>query len=109
MKIEKIINPTIESELYELAVPGNVIGLEVIDSYARKVGVVRSIKIQFFPIKVDLIVKGLGVEFPISAEDVKAINSVVNLKIPVKQADEIKLQDVERLREETFTEIKSLI
>ena len=48
-------------------------------------------------------------EFPISAEDVKAINSVVNLKIPVKQADEIKLQDVERLREETLTEIKSLI
>ena len=109
MKIEKVISSTIESELYELSVPGKLIGLEVIDSFARKVGVVRSIKIQFFPIKVNLIVKGLGVEFPISAEDVGAINSVVNLKTAVKQADEIQLHDVERLREETLTEIKSLI
>lgn len=109
MKLDKILNTTIEAELYELPAPGKLIGLEVIDSYARKVGIVRSVKIQFFPQKISIIVKGLGVEFTISAEEIKAINSVVNLKIPAKQADEIQLQDVERLRDEIFSEIKSLI
>ena len=42
------------AELYELSIPGQIIGKEVIDASARKIGVVRNVKLTFPPTKVNL-------------------------------------------------------
>ena len=99
----------LELELYELALPGNLVGKEVVDSLARKVGIVRSVKLRFFPLRVAVIIKGMGVEFAVDAKDVEAISkSIVKLNKPAKQSEEIDLQDVYTIRDEIYSEIKTI-
>lgn len=97
------------AEFYELQMPGKILGKEVVDSLARRVGIVRNLKVSFFPVSVNIVVKGLEVEFSIPAEEIEAIGTVLKLKIPVKQSDEIDIEDVLRLREELFSEIQSFL
>ncbi len=99
---------TIETELYELTMPGKLMGREVVDSMARKVGLVRNIKIQFYPLNIILVVKGVGVEFIINIKEVEAIGTVIRLKNPAKQTEEIDVDDVIRLRQEISSELKML-
>lgn len=106
MSQEKI--KTIETELYELKMPGKLIGREVVDSIARKVGIVRSVKIQFYPLNIILIIKGMGVEFPVNIKEVEAIGSVIRLANPAKQSEEIDVDEVIRLRQEIKSELKLL-
>ena len=96
-----------EAELYELGMPGEFLGKEVIDSEARKIGVVRSIRMKLVPLEVSVIVKGIEVEFPVNARDIEVVGGIIKLKIPAKHSDEIDIQDVINLREEIFTEMKA--
>ena len=64
---------SIMAELYELSIPGQLIGKEVIDSSARKIGVIRNVKITFPPTKVNIIIKGLDVEFQLSFDSISTI------------------------------------
>src|SRR5271157_2658720 len=98
-----------EAELYELTMPGEFLGKEVVDSEARKVGIVRSIRLKLVPLEVSLIVKGIEVEFPVNAKDIEVAGGIIKLKIPAKHSDEIEIQDVINLREEVFTEMKALL
>ena len=99
---------TLEIELYEPEMPGVLVGKEVVDSFARRVGIVRNIKLQFYPLNIILIVKGLGVEFSINIKDIEAIGSVIRLKSPAKQSQEIDVTDVIKLRQEIISELKIL-
>ena len=47
---------SIEAELYELSMPGRLIGKEVLDNRARRIGIVRSIRIALHPTRSELIV-----------------------------------------------------
>ena len=98
-----------EAELYELKMPGEFIGKEVIDSEARKIGIVRSVRLKLVPLEVSLIIKGIEVEFPVNAKDIDVVGSLIKLKIPAKHSEEIEIQDVINLREEIFTEMKALL
>ncbi len=98
-----------EAELFELKMPGEFIGKEVIDSEARKIGIVRNIRLKLVPLEVSLIVKGIEVEFPVNAKDVEVVGSLIKLKIPAKHSEEIEIQDVINLREEILTEMKTLL
>ena len=98
-----------EAELYELKMPGEFIGKEVINSEARKIGIVRSVRLKLVPLEVSLIVKGIEIEFPVNAKDVEVVGSLIKLKIPAKYSEEIEIQDVINLREELFTEMKALL
>ncbi|MGV9169081.1 MAG: hypothetical protein ACOC38_03970, partial [Promethearchaeia archaeon] len=62
--------PSIEAELYELSMPGRLLGKEVLDSRARRIGIVRSIRISLHPTRSELIVKGAEVEFPVDFEKI---------------------------------------
>jgi sporulation protein YlmC with PRC-barrel domain len=97
------------AELYELSIPGQLIGKEVIDASARKVGVVRNVKITFPPPKITIIIKGLDVEFPLPMDSISTIGGVVQLKEAIKQAEELEIRDVARLREEIANEIASYL
>jgi sporulation protein YlmC with PRC-barrel domain len=100
---------SVELELYEMGLPGQLVGKEVVDSLARKVGVVRSVKIRFFPLHVMVIIKGLGVEFSVNGTDIEAISkTIVKLNKPAKQANEIEIDDVYRLRDEIYAEMKTI-
>jgi len=101
------ILPTIEVELYELRVPGHIIGKEVIDGLARRVGVVRSVKLKLPDLKVELIVKGLDIEFPVDSEDISAVGNVIQLKTVIKEAEPIDIHQVAKLRKEILSEIKA--
>ena len=57
--------PSVEAELYELSMPGRLLGKEVLDNRARRIGIVRSIRIALNPTRSELIVKGAEVEFPV--------------------------------------------
>ena len=103
-----------ETEFYEMTVPGKLIGKEIIDSEARRIGLCHSIKMRFFMDKkqglkneVFLVVKGLGIEFNIPMEDVDLIGNVIKLKVPAKQAEEIAARDVIRLQEDIAGEIRA--
>jgi hypothetical protein len=98
-----------EAEVYELQMPGNIIGKEVIDGSARRIGIVRSLRIMLPPGKVELQVKGLGVELPVDVSNITAVGNVIQLSNTVKEAEEISIADVQRLREETWKEVQNLI
>lgn len=98
-----------EAEVYELQMPGNIIGKEVIDGSARRIGIVRSLRIMLPPGKVELQVKGLGVELPVDVSNIAAVGNVIQLSNTVKEAEEISIADVQRLRTETWTEVQGLI
>lgn len=98
-----------EAEVYELQMPGNIVGKEVIDGSARRIGIVRSMRITLPPGKVELQVKGLGVELPVDVSNIAAVGNVIQLSNTVKEAEEISITDVKRLREETWKEVHGLI
>ncbi|MFX0098014.1 MAG: hypothetical protein ACFFCS_00420 [Candidatus Hodarchaeota archaeon] len=105
---------SIEAEFYELLVPGKLIGKEIIDIDARRIGVCRSIKMRFVPNKknelaheIFLVIKGLGIEFDVSLENVEVIGNIIKLKIAARQADELQVSDVLRLQEDIAGEIRA--
>jgi sporulation protein YlmC with PRC-barrel domain len=98
-----------EAEVYELQMPGHIVGKEVIDGSARRIGIVRSLRITLPPGKVELQVKGLGVELPVDVTNITAVGNVIQLSNTVKEAEEISIADVQRLREETWKEVQGLI
>ncbi len=97
------------AELYELSIPGQLIGKEVIDASARKIGVVRNVKLTFPPAKINVIIKGLDVEFQIPMDSILTVGGVVQLKEAINQAEELEIRDVARLREEIAKEISAYL
>ena len=105
MEIEE--SEKITTELYELKMPGQLLGKEVVDSKARRIGVVRSLRVSLPPLKSEIIVKGLGVEFLSNVENIMTVGSVIQLNTYVKEAEEIEIHDILRLRREIWDEIRS--
>ena len=109
-KIEKVTDSkNLMAELYELSIPGQIIGLEVIDASARKIGVVRNVKLTFPPARINIIIKGLDIEFQLPFDSIATVGGVVQLKETIKQAEELEIRDVARLREEIANEIASYL
>jgi len=101
--------PTIEAELYELSMPGRILGKEVLDSRARRIGIVRSIRIALHPTRSELIVKGAEVEFPVDFSKVDTVGSVVQLNSVVNDAEELEIHDIVRLRKEVLDDIQMML
>jgi sporulation protein YlmC with PRC-barrel domain len=101
--------PSIEAELYELSMPGRLLGKEVLDSRARRIGIVRSIRISLHPTRSELIVKGAEVEFPVDFSSIDAVGTVVQLNTMVKEAEEIEVHDVIRLQKEVLDDIQAYL
>ncbi len=101
-----------EIELYELIVPGKILGKEVIDASAKRIGIVRSIRLslQTLPqIKAEIVVKGLEVEFPVDIENIQAVGDIVQLKTIIKEARGVDVREVMSLRKKILEEIKAYI
>ncbi|MEM2467358.1 MAG: hypothetical protein QXW47_01675 [Candidatus Jordarchaeales archaeon] len=98
----------VHCELYELNVPGDLVGKLVIDGAARIVGIVRSVKLVLPPAKIEIVVKGLEVEFSVDVSNVSAVGSVVQLKNVAKEAEPLELRDAQRLRKELIEEIRTM-
>ena len=103
------INNSIEAELYELSIPGRFVGKEVIDGSARRIGIVRSVKIRVNPVKVEMVIKGLGVEFPVDIENIQNVGNVIQLKNPVREAEDIEVKTVLMLRDELQEEVAAYL
>ncbi|MEM1657807.1 MAG: hypothetical protein QXK94_02090 [Candidatus Jordarchaeales archaeon] len=99
----------IQCELYELTVPGDLVGKLVIDGAARIVGIVRSVKLTLPPAKIEIVVKGLDVEFSVDVSNVSAVGGVVQLKSIAKEAEPLEIRDAQRLRKELIEEIRAMI
>ncbi|MHA1144737.1 MAG: hypothetical protein ACTSRW_08375 [Candidatus Helarchaeota archaeon] len=99
--------PVLEAELYELNVPGSLILKEVMDSKAKRIGVVRCVKLTFPP-KVELIIKGLDMEIPIDYKNVSKVGTVIQLKTKIPVAEECDTNEIIRLQEEIKNEMKEL-
>jgi len=103
------VNNSIEAELYELSIPGRFVGKEVIDGSARRIGIVRSVKIRVNPVKVEMVIKGLGVEFPVDIENIQNVGNVIQLKNPVREAEDIEVKTVLMLRDELQEEVAAYL
>jgi sporulation protein YlmC with PRC-barrel domain len=101
--------PTIEAELYELSMPGRLLGKEVLDSRARRIGIVRSIRISLHPTRSELIVKGAEVEFPVLFDKIEAVGTVVQLNSEVRDSEELEIHDVVRLQKEVLDDIHAYL
>ncbi|MHA1220115.1 MAG: hypothetical protein ACTSQB_00100 [Candidatus Heimdallarchaeota archaeon] len=109
-KNEKIQDSAqVMAELYELRIPGELIGKEVIDASARKIGIVRNIKLTLPPAKIVIIIKGLDIEMQLPVDSISTVGGVVQLKETIKQAEELEIRDVARLRDEVAKEIASYL
>ena len=97
----------LEAELYELNVPGSLVLKEVMDSKAKRIGVVRCVKLSFPP-RVELIIKGLDMEIPIDYKSVSKVGTVIQLKIKVPVAEECDTNEIVRIQEEIKSEIREL-
>ena len=97
---------SVEAELYELNMPGRILGKEVLDSRARRIGIVRSIRIGLNPTRSEMIVKGAEVEFPVDFSKVETVGTIVQLNSVVKDAEEIEIHDVIRLQKEVLDEVR---
>ena len=97
---------SVEAELYELNMPGRILGKEVLDSRARCIGIVRSIRIGLNPTRSEMIVKGAEVEFPVDFSKVETVGTIVQLNSVVKDAEEIEIHDVIRLQKEVLDEVR---
>ena len=100
---------TTTAEVYELQIPGSIVGKEVIDGSARRIGIVRSLRITIPPGKIELQIKGLGIELPIDVTNIAAVGNVIQLTKTVKEAEEISIADVQRLRSDIWKEIQGSI
>ncbi|MBD3185403.1 hypothetical protein GF325_01135 [Candidatus Bathyarchaeota archaeon] len=103
-----------ETEMYEMEVPGKLVGKEIIDADARRIGICHSIKLRVSTGKKGelhhgmlLVIKGLDIEFDMTMDDVDIIGNVIKLKVPARQADELDVRDVIRIQEEIAGEIRS--
>ena len=99
----------LEAELYELSIPGRFVGKEVIDGSARRIGIVRSVKISVNPVKVEMVIKGLGVEFPVDIDNIQNVGNVIQLKNPVREAEDIEVKTVLMLRDELAEEVAAYL
>jgi hypothetical protein len=70
---------------------------------------VRSIRVILPDLRVELVVKGLDVEFPVDVRNVSAVGNVVQLQNTIKDAEVVELHDVARLRKELWEEIRSYV
>ncbi len=92
--------------------PGKILGKEVVDASAKRIGIVRSIRLSLSnlpQIKAEIVIKGLEVEFPVDIENVQAVGSVVQLKTFIKEAREVDVREVMSLRKKILEEIKAYI
>ena len=97
----------VETDLYELNLPGQFILKEVVDKDSKRIGVVRNIRLKF-PQKVELIVKGLDIELPVDFKDNQKVGTIIQLKARIKVAEECDVSEVVRLRKEIEQEISEI-
>ncbi len=100
----------IELTLFEPIIPGELLGKEVIDSEARRVGIIRGIKIKYPPLKAMLIIRGKELEVDVPIEYIEQVGkTVVKVKKRI-DLDEITAEDVivltNELRKEIITELR---
>ena len=109
MAMGSSLSNDLEAELYELSIPGMFVGKEVIDGSARRIGIVRSVKIRVNPVKVEMVIKGLGVEFPVDIDNIQNVGNVIQLKNPVREAEDIDVKTVLMLRDELSEEVAAYL
>ena len=97
----------VETDLYELNLPGQFILKEVVDKDSKRIGVVRNIRLKF-PQKVELIVKGIDIELPIDIKNIQKVGTIIQLKTKIKVAEECDISEVVRLRKEIQQEISDI-
>ncbi|MHA2188498.1 MAG: hypothetical protein ACW99V_09705, partial [Candidatus Thorarchaeota archaeon] len=78
-------------------------------SRAKRIGIVRSIRIALHPTRSELIVKGAEVEFPIDFSKVETVGTVVQLNTVVKDSEELEIHDIVRLQKEVLDDIRSYL
>ncbi len=88
-------------ELTEKSYKGVLIGKEVYDSQAKRIGIVKSILLKFPPLKAYLIVQNGNYSLEISFDIVQSVGHIIQL------SEEINLGVEENLR--TSGELKSII
>ena len=98
--------------MYELIVPGKILGKEVVDASAKRIGIVRSIRLSLSAlpqIKAEIVVKGLEVEFPVDIDNIQNVGNVIQLKNPVREAEDIEVKTVLMLRDELAEEVAAYL
>ena len=101
--------PLYQTEFFEATFPGNLVGKEILDKSARRLGVVKSIKIEYLPWKIFLIVKGINLELPVDISEVENIGSVIQLKTKITAMPEINISDVIKIKKEIKDEIEEIL
>ncbi|MHA1229059.1 MAG: hypothetical protein ACTSRP_00335 [Candidatus Helarchaeota archaeon] len=100
--------PLYQVEFYESNFPGKLVGKEVIDKDSRRLGLVKSIRLEYFPWRVSLMVRGINIEIPVELSEVSSIGTVIQLKTKITAMPELGVTDVMRLRNEIKEELKDL-
>ncbi|RLI68623.1 MAG: hypothetical protein DRO63_02375, partial [Candidatus Gerdarchaeota archaeon] len=59
--------------------------------------------------KISIILKGLDIEIQLPIDSIATIGGVVQLKETIKQAEELEIRDVARLRDEIAKEITAYL
>jgi len=103
---------TLDVVLYETTIPGELQGKEVIDADAKKIGVVRGVRVRFPPLRVLIIIRGKDFETEVPIESIEKIGkNVIKLRSKI-DLEEVTPEEVitliRELKHELLTEIKLL-
>ncbi|MCD6491134.1 MAG: PRC-barrel domain-containing protein [Candidatus Njordarchaeia archaeon] len=97
----------IDIVLFEPIIPGTLIGKEVIDNNARRLGIVKGIRLKYPPLKLFLVVRGKDSEENIPFDSIDKIGTIIKLKTSITK-DEIAIHEVLMILENIRKEISSL-
>ena len=101
--------PPYQAEFFESSFPGKLVGKEVLDKDSRRLGVVKSIRVEYLPWQISLIIKGINIEIPVELSEVENIGTVIQLRTKITVAPEISVNEIIRLRDEIKEDLKDII
>ena len=102
-------HPSHEVEFFESTFPGKLVGKEVLDKDSRRIGIIKSIRIEHLPWKISLMIKGINLEIPVDLSEVENIGTIVQLKSIITAMPEIDENEMIRLKNEIRYELRKII
>ena len=100
--------PFEQADFYEPIFPGKIIGKEVLDKCSRRLGIVKSLKVEYLPWKISLIIKGKNLELPVDISEVENIGTVIQLKTKITAMPEIDINETINIKNELKEELKEI-
>ncbi|MHA1615793.1 MAG: PRC-barrel domain-containing protein [Candidatus Njordarchaeales archaeon] len=100
-----MFNEQLTVDLYEIKFPGKIVGKEVIDQEAKRLGIVKNIRLKTPPLRLFLVVRNKDIDVEIPFEHVDKIGKNIIKLRKVMDVEELSVEEAIKILENVKTEI----